>query len=114
MCGGVLEASGSEARVGGGTDAFCRGDKCERFCMVFKEEMTQLSGSGVLAILVMVLASSGLAFALECRHRRGCIIACANPVQYNQVVDTKDFRDPNLILVYSSAAMTVQPSVVPP
>jgi hypothetical protein len=82
--------------------------------MVFEEEMTQLSGSGVLVILVMVLASSGLAFASECRHRRGCIIACANRVQYNQVVDTKDFRDPSMILVYSSAAMTVQPSVVPP
>jgi hypothetical protein len=40
MCGGVLEASGSEARVGGGADTFGGGDKCERFCMVFEEEMT--------------------------------------------------------------------------
>jgi len=49
MCGGVLEASGSEAGVGGGADAFCGGDEYERFCMVFEEEMTQSSGSGVLA-----------------------------------------------------------------
>jgi hypothetical protein len=32
-----------------------------------------MSGSSVLVILVMVLASSGLAFASECRHRSGYI-----------------------------------------
>ena len=44
----------------------------------------------------------------------GQYVAYANPVQHTQVIDTKNFRDPSLILAYSSAATTIQLSVVPP